>query len=98
LIKKIIIYSVLGFLIYKGTMFYMTYRTVNQMTACAGPSVIEKMEEMKKNKTPELEQAKYGAKIWACVKDQQNFADAMFFKIQESWLNPEPWLQAHPRK
>ena len=73
----------------------MTYRTANQITACTDLSVIEEME---KNKTPELERVKYGAQVWACVKDQQNFADAIFFKIQESWLNPEQWLQAHPRK
>ena len=73
----------------------MTYRTANQIAACTNLSVIEEME---KNKTPVPEQLQYGAKVWACVKEQQNFADAMFFKIQENWLNPEPWLQAHPKK
>lgn len=85
MIKKIIIFSLLGFLLYKGTQFYMVYRMANQVSACGDLSVVEDME---KNKTPTPERLKYSAKVWACVKEQQNFVDALFFKIPESWLNP----------
>ena len=85
MIKKIVIYLFLGFLLYKGSNVYMWYRVMNQVSACGDLSILDEME---KNKTPDPERLKYVAKTWACVKEQQNFVDALIFKIPESWLNP----------
>jgi hypothetical protein len=67
---------------------------MTQVARCGDPSILDEME---RNKTPVRERLQYAAKGWACVKAQQNFADAMYFRIPESWLNPEPWLQEHSK-
>ena len=64
----------------------MWYRFINNVSGCGDLSVLE---EMQKNKTPSPEQLEYVAKAWACVKEKQTFADAVFFKIPENWLNPQ---------
>ena len=92
MIKKLIIYSVLVFLTYQGISLYMAYRVMQQVASCGDPAVFDAME---KNNTPTLERLQYAAKGWACVKAQQTVFDAMYFKIQDSWLHPEIWLQEH---
>lgn len=84
MIKRIIIYSLLGFVLYKGANYYMWYRFVNNMVGCGDLAVLE---EMQKNKPLTPENLEYVATAWACVKEKQNFADAIFFKIPANWLN-----------
>lgn len=85
MIKKIVIYAVMAFAAYWGLSFYTTYTTAEKVSNCGGRFGL--LEGMKK---PELTREKFlaSAKAWRCVKQDQNFLEALFFKIPDTWINP----------
>ncbi len=85
MIKKILIYGIVVFVVYKGLSFYTTYTTAEKALNCGGQFGL--LQGVKK---PERTREQYllSAKAWRCVKRDQNIVEALFFKIPDTWINP----------
>lgn len=85
MIKKIVIYAAMAFAAYWGLSFYTTYTIAEKVSNCGG-----RFGLLEGVKTSELTREKFlaSAKAWRCVKQDQNFLEALFFKIPDTWINP----------
>lgn len=85
MIKKLIIYGVIVFAVYQGASLYTTYTFAEKVSVCGArygmPQHIEKSELTRKDFLA-------SAKTWRCVKRDQNFLEALFFKVSDTWINP----------
>jgi hypothetical protein len=85
LIKKAVIYGVIAVAVYQGTSLYTTYTLAEKVLVCGArygmPQHIEKSEVTRHDFLA-------SAKSWRCVKRDQNFLEALFFKVPDTWINP----------
>lgn len=85
MIKRMLIYAVLIFVSYQGLSYYVAYTTVAKLSSCTD---IEKYRLLDKSSVATREKLLFSAKAWRCVKLKQNFIEAFFYKVPESWTNP----------
>ncbi len=85
MIKKIVIYGLMIFLVYQGLSYYTADATAKKLSSCTN---IQKYQQLDKNSVPTREKLLFSAKAWRCVKLKQNFVEAFFFKVPEPWTNP----------
>ncbi len=85
MIKKILIFAFLAFLAYKASTYYFFYTSAKKTTDCPTAKIVIQLEKSAKYTREELLAS---TKAWRCLKLKQNFAEAYFFKIPDSWLNP----------
>lgn len=85
MIKKLIIYGVVAFVVYQGASLYTTYTLAEKVSVCGAlygvPQHIEKSELTRKDFLA-------SAKLWRCVKRDQNFLETLFFKVPDTWISP----------
>lgn len=85
MIKKLVIYGVIAFAVYQGASLYTTYTLAEKVSVCGArygmPQHIEKSALTRKDFLA-------SAKSWRCVKRDQNFLEALFFKVPDTWINP----------
>lgn len=85
LIKRIVVYGVMVFVVYLGARFYTTYTLAEKVSVCGArygiPQHLDKSALTRKDFLA-------SAKSWRCVKRDQNFLEALFFKIPDSWIDP----------
>ena len=86
MIKKMLIYGIVAFAAYKGLSFYTMHTITEKVSNCGGQfGLMQGVEESKLTREKFL----LGAKAWRCVKRDQNFLEALFFKIPDTWINPQ---------
>lgn len=85
MIKKILIFTFLAFLAYKASTYYFFYTSSKKLASCPSASKAAQAKELAKYTREELLAS---TKAWRCLKLKQNFAEAYFFKMPDSWLNP----------
>lgn len=85
MIKKLVIYGVIAYAAYQGASFYTTYTLAEKVSVCGArygmPQSIEKSALTRKDFLA-------SAKSWRCVKRDQNFLEALFFKVPDGWVDP----------
>lgn len=85
MIKKLAIYGVIAFAVYQCASLYTTYTLAEKVSVCGArygmPQHIEKSALTRKDFLA-------SAKSWRCVKRDQNFLEALFFKVPDTWINP----------
>ena len=85
MIKKTVIYGVIAVAIYQGASLYTTHTLAEKVSVCGArygmPQHIEKSEVTRHDFLA-------SAKSWRCVKRDQNFLEALFFKVPDTWINP----------
>lgn len=85
MIKKLIIYGVIAFAVYQGASLYTTYTLAEKVSVCgARYGVPQEIDKSKLTRDDFLA----SAKSWRCVKRDQNFLEALFFKVPDTWTNP----------
>lgn len=83
--KKILIYGVLIFLAYKGLSYYTGYTTLQKLASCPATQEVLRLKDSSATLREKLLPT---TKAFRCAKQQQNFVEALFFKIPEEALNP----------
>lgn len=85
MLKKLIIYGVIAFAVYQGASLYTTYTLAEKVSVCGArygmPQHVDKSALTRKDFLA-------SAKSWRCVKRDQNFLEALFFKVPDTWINP----------
>ena len=83
---KLVLWGVLAVGAYWSVKFGMAYRTGHLMADCLTPE-----EQVVLNETSRPD-ARWLASVkgFTCYKAKQNFADRMFFKVSDRWLDPTP--------
>lgn len=85
MIKKLVIYGVIAFAIYQGASLYTTYTLAEKVSVCgARYGVPQGIDKSKLTRDDFLA----SAKSWRCVKRDQNFLEALLFKVPDAWINP----------
>ncbi len=78
-------YGVMILVTYKGLSLYTMHTITDKVSNCGGQfKLMQGIEEP----TLTREQLLLSAKVWRCVKQDQNFLEALFFKIPDTWINP----------
>ena len=85
MIKKLLIYSFMLFVAYKGLSYYTTYSASQKLLTCVDT---RKLNDLKASSAPMREKLLVSTKGWRCVKKKQNYLEALFYKIPKEWTDP----------
>lgn len=85
MLKKLLIYGVLAFAAYQGLSFYTMYTLTEKASTCGFQSGFWQGAE---NVELTREKLLLSTRAWRCMKREQNFLEALFFKIPDAWINP----------
>ena len=85
MIKKLVVYGLLIFLVYQGLSYYTSYTTAMKLKTCTD---MQGYESVKLNAKSQRDKLLFSTKAWRCVSQKQTFIEKIMYKLPEQWINP----------
>lgn len=87
-VKKIALFTLVAFGAYKAVGFYVFYSFAKNVAGqCTS---LEEMAALKQRKASGPEVERFMHTTFSCVKGKQNFIQAHYFPVPDTWITPPP--------